>query len=60
MYFVVYKNDNKFERLTFPNTTLWEELVSKIEGTVVEIFQNDKLEVRHFDDYFNATYRRKK
>ena len=60
MYFIVHKKDNRFEKLTFPNSTPWEELVSKIEGSVIEIFQNDMLESKHFDEYFNATYRKKK
>ena len=60
MYFVVHKKDNRFEKLTFPNSTLWAELVSKIDGTVIEIFQNDLLEMKHFDEYFTATYRKKK
>jgi len=42
--------------MTLPNSTLWEELVLKIEGTVIEIFQNDLLELKSFDEYFNTTY----
>jgi len=56
MYFVITKKDNVFEKMILSNETLWEELVSKIEGTVIEIFQNDLLEMKNFDEYFNATY----
>ena len=56
MYFIIYKKDNSFGKMTLPNSTLWEELVLKIEGTVIEIFQNDLLELKSFDEYFNTTY----
>lgn len=60
MYFIITKKDNVFEKMALPNTASWEELVSKINGTVIEIFQNDLLEAKSFEEYFNVTYRKTK
>jgi len=57
MYFIVYKKDEKFERATLPSSSLWEEVVARIEGTLVELFKNDILDVRSFDEYFFSNYR---
>lgn len=55
MYFIIYKKDN-IEKLTLPDSTTWEELLSKIQGTVIEIFQSNILECKNFDEYVAATY----
>jgi len=60
MYFIVYKKNEKFERASLPNSTSWEEVTSRIEGTLVELFQNDNLDQRSFDEYFFSNYRNEK
>jgi hypothetical protein len=60
MYFIVYKKDEKFERATLPSSSPWEEVVARIEGTLVELFENDKLDARGFDEYFFSNYRNEK
>lgn len=58
MYFIIYKKNNRFEKLVFPNSILWNEMIAKVQGIIVEIFKNDLLELKHFDEYFNASYRK--
>lgn len=58
MYFVIVKRAD-YEQFSMPNSAAWADLTAKIgNDTVVEIFQNDLLEMKHFLEYFNGTYRR--
>lgn len=50
---------NKFKSYVFQASIDWDEMLKKIEGTVIELFKNDILEPTDFESYFNANYNKK-
>ena len=60
MYFVIARNNGLFTNQTYQNSVKWDTILSKNKGEIVEIFQNDLLEVKDFNDYFEENYLRKK
>jgi len=52
MFFLIYKLGNYFKKRTFPNNTSWEEILKSFEGEVIDLFKNDCLTERDFNNYF--------
>ena len=60
MYFIITEVGGQFKSATFANSNDWDEMIASLEGEVIELFQSDKLEPRHFEEYFDFNYRKKK
>lgn len=60
MYFIVTKTNNSFKHYTFDNSIEWADLLSKLDGNIIELFQNEVLEVLDFNSYFNERYFKKR
>lgn len=56
MYFLIYRLGTALHKRTFPNYVSWDTILD-FKGTVVELFRNEKLSERDFNNLFSVTRR---
>jgi hypothetical protein len=59
MYFIISESSGQFKSYQFRDSVVWSEMIAAIEGNVIELFQSNLLEPKHFDEYFNSNYQKK-
>jgi hypothetical protein len=57
MYFLIYRLGTVLHKRIFPDYTSWNTILDSFKGIVVELFKNDRLSERDFNNLFSVTRR---